>query len=827
MSRSKLRDSRPTIGLISEIGVSSYHNTLWAGFVDAALELDVNLICYIGGAAIALGYEFDPQRKILYDLVDAERVDGLLISGMVGDNITTEQFRNFIHRYRPLPMVGIAQTPDIPCIIVDNEKGMRDIANHFIEIHGYRRIAFICGPENNAEAALRYRAYVDALTAHGLPVDPDLVAPGDFVYEAGRQAIRLLLDERQVEFDAVLAANDWMAFGALHALEERGMRVPDDVALGGFDDTREAAASLPSLTTVRQPIYKLGRASLEVLLKLLAGEQMPDQTALPTKLVVRQSCGCSEPVVAHAAVGPLQRKREPLPEAIMARRETILSEMMHEAGKSVPSSSEWTGQLLDAFLQDIASNPARTSPDGPPPLSLFLSTLDGILRQAVTMINQMDNWQDVLSVMRRHLLPYLTDVTTLSQAEDLFSQGRVMVGRMAQLNWANQEVKDFRRVEGLSRLSGELIAAVETEQIADAIAHNLPQLGYSTFYLSFYDGQERPIEWSRLLLACDNGERVEVDADGWRFPARYLIPDELYQRERRYTWVVVSLSFGEHQFGYLILEAGLRRGGIYGVLASQISGVLHGSLLLQKHRETEKILARQAQELARSNAELEQFAYIASHDLQEPLRMVKSYLQLIERRYKGQLDEDVDDFINFAIDGADRMRILISDLLRYSRVTTQNNPLEPLACSAILDQVRVNLKVAIEESGAVVTHDELPTVMADETQLTLLLQNLISNAIKFRKNGISPEIHMSAEHTNSEWIFSVRDNGIGIAPEYAERIFMIFKRLHSGEEYEGTGIGLAMCKKIVERYGGRIWVESEPGEGSTFYFTILDRASSE
>jgi light-regulated signal transduction histidine kinase (bacteriophytochrome) len=235
----------------------------------------------------------------------------------------------------------------------------------------------------------------------------------------------------------------------------------------------------------------------------------------------------------------------------------------------------------------------------------------------------------------------------------------------------------------------------------------------------------------------------------------------------------------------------------------------------------EAALGKAAEELARSNAELEQFAYAASHDLQEPLRMVSSYMQLLARRYEGALDSDAHEFIGFAVDGAKRMQRLINDLLTYSRVGTRGKEFEPTDCEVILRQVLANLQVTISESAAVVTHDPLPTVLADDSQLVQLFQNLIGNAMKFR-NERAPEIHIGAEPADDEsyWRFFVRDNGIGIDDQYGERIFVIFQRLHTREEHPGTGIGLAICKKIVERHDGQIWVESQVGQGSTFCFTL-------
>ena len=247
---------------------------------------------------------------------------------------------------------------------------------------------------------------------------------------------------------------------------------------------------------------------------------------------------------------------------------------------------------------------------------------------------------------------------------------------------------------------------------------------------------------------------------------------------------------------------------------------------IAERKRAEEALAQRAEELARSNLELQQFAYVVSHDLQEPLRSVASYLQLLVRRCQDQLDADAERFVSRTVAAAERMKTLINALLAYSRVGTRGQSFEPTDCSARLDQVLDNLKVAVEESQAAVTQDPLPTVMADATQLSQLLQNLIGNALKFRGDQ-APEIHIGAERQDRAWLFSVRDKGIGIDAQYFERIFQVFQRLHTRKEYAGTGIGLSICKRIVERHNGRIWVESAPEKGTTFYFTVPDRSPEE
>jgi PAS domain S-box-containing protein len=314
----------------------------------------------------------------------------------------------------------------------------------------------------------------------------------------------------------------------------------------------------------------------------------------------------------------------------------------------------------------------------------------------------------------------------------------------------------------------------------------------------------------------------DVPTVGHWWPRAY--PDEKYRQQIVEEWqdkvkrAIDTSSTIEPMDVVVTCKDGSTKNIIWGFTFLGDTNFAFGLDVTERKRAEEELMQR-AEELARSNAELEQFAYIASHDLQEPLRMVASYTQLLGKRYKGKLDGDADEFISFAVEGANRMQRLINDLLTYSRVGTRGQGPEPIYSEQVLDEALATLQLAITESAAQVTHDPLPKVLADGAQLGQVFQNLIGNALKYRGDA-PPRIHISAAQEGDMWVFSVRDNGIGIDPDYHERVFVIFQRLHTREEGSGTGMGLAVCKKIVERHGGRIWLESELGKGATFYFTI-------
>ena len=295
-------------------------------------------------------------------------------------------------------------------------------------------------------------------------------------------------------------------------------------------------------------------------------------------------------------------------------------------------------------------------------------------------------------------------------------------------------------------------------------------------------------------------ERARIRAgeiDSARFEKRYV------RKDGAVIWCEIAIALVRDVFGMPLYEVAIFDD-------------------ITERKNADAALNAAHEELKRSNAELEQFAYVASHDLQEPLRMVASYTQLLSRRYDAKFDKDGREFMSYIVDGATRMKQLIEDLLAYSRVGTKGQEFRPVPLEVPLRRALFNLRAGVEEAGAAVTYDPLPTVSGDEVQLGQLLQNLIGNALKFRSNSV-PRVHIAVAEKDSEFQFEVRDNGIGIEPQYYQRIFMVFQRLHNKGEYPGTGIGLAICKKVVERHGGRIWVESKPNEGSTFYFTLPKR----
>jgi len=400
------------------------------------------------------------------------------------------------------------------------------------------------------------------------------------------------------------------------------------------------------------------------------------------------------------------------------------------------------------------------------------------------------------------------------------------------VQWVSYELERDRlegKLRDLQEVAGELMEAGSIDEIGEVAVGSAERiLGLDITGIWTYDEEQEA-----LLPVTETPGARELFGSSPRFEPGSSLTWEVFERGEMAVFEDVSTVEGRHveeteiraevivplgDQGVISTGTTSEREfsdtdvGLFELFASTVS-----SAMLRAERE--QTLRETRAELERSNEDLEQFAYVASHDLQEPLRTVSNYLQLLERRYGDELDTDAEEFIEFAVDGAERMHEMIQALLEYSRVDTRGNPLDPTDLGSVYEQACRNLNVAIEESDASITADDLPTVRGDESQLVQLLQNLLDNAIKYTGDR-DPRVHVSAERADSRWVIAVEDNGIGMAPEETERVFEIFERLHGRESYSGTGIGLAMCRKIVDRHGGDIWVDSEQGEGATFSFTL-------
>ncbi len=803
----KSSKTRPTIG------VTIHHFPewdVWLGAAQAAEAFDVNLIGLVGERLQAPG--FLAQSNVLYDLVTAERFDGLIVWGsMLSTHVGVKELQRFCQRYRPLPLVSAsAALTGMPSVLIDNYQGMHEAMTHLLEVHGYRRIAFIRAPQGNPEGEERYRAYRDALVEHNLPVDEQLVVYGDWLRASGVAVVDELLDKRQVQFEAMVAADDEMAYGALEALQARGIRTPDEVAVVGFDDQVESRFTTPPLTTVRQLREKVGWRAVETVLALLAGEAVPEQVKVPTELIVRQSCGCLSPRVMQAAVGPAPLAAETL----AARREDFLAEIM--AGAAAGLARGEMEDLLDAFAAEIEGQAA----------GVFLPTLAEILRQADAKRVNMSQWQGLLSTLRRHALPCLREPTALARAEDLWQQGRVLIGETMRWAQGRRDLQATRRVETLQEVSQLLATTLRMTELAEVLAEQLPRVGINRCYLSLYEESASPGEWARLVLACDEGKRVEAAA-GQRFPSCRLAPDEVWPVEQRYTLLVEPLYFREHQLGLALFEASLREGQVYEALRGQLSSALEVILLSMRNADLyeEALKARTAAEEA--NQLKSRFLAMVSHELRTPLSLIIGTIEMMlqEKSRRLLLEPFRQDIANIRA-SAQHLFHLIGDVLDLASSQAGELRLtrEPLNLGEILEEVVLLGESLAREKGLgwrTTIPRTLPLVWGDRTRLRQVTLNLVSNAVKFTEQG---EVTVNVEGEGQEVTVSVSDTGIGIPPEEQGAIFDEFHQSGRTTErgYGGIGLGLAITRRLVELHGGRIGVRSsgEEGTGSTFYFTL-------
>ncbi|MFN8425385.1 MAG: substrate-binding domain-containing protein [Anaerolineales bacterium] len=650
---------RKTIAIFASQVGRAWGAEFIAGINDAAEEAKVNVVHFIGGALKRSASEKQNQDPFgLYGLAQPEQFDGLILTADVAYGADADDLKLFRERFRSVPLVTQSvELEGASMFIPDNAEGMRAEVRHLIEEHGYKRIAFVRGIAGQIDAEQRFQAYKDELKAHNLRLDEKLVVDGDYTPESGREAVFKLFGERAAPPQAIVAANDRMAFGALEALQQRGIRVPDDVAVAGFDDLREAQATGVPLTTVRQSFYTAGKQAFEALMKRVNGGTIQKTTVTPTQLLVRWSCGCLPENVKQAAVEPREVAKTG---KLENKREAALRALLNAAGVTEKDASraefrEIFGRAWDSFL--MALNETAASDD-------FLKAVNALIELMQKQELSPSVWHNVISVMRRYALGGITDHNVMLLAENLFQQARLLTGELSQRAQAYRRLALEQQEHILQGFSFSMAPVMSMNDLGSAISENFPAMGIQRWYVMYYGDASSPQtisaspETYNVLFQYED-EQFVIPNKRTILTTGQLTPPGKTPESRRYTAVVMPLSLARNRFGFMWVEMGPRDWEIYVRVRNLVSSALLRIMLAQQkeqaQQQVEKLLKEAhdravelsiakewSEQTAAENAKLyssEQARRRAAEALTQALRQVSSLGKVTE--VPGQIVEQL------------------------------------------------------------------------------------------------------------------------------------------------------------------------------------------
>jgi phosphoserine phosphatase RsbU/P len=583
---------RWTIAVLTDHMLVDYQNAILFGASDELRERGASVVFFCGGILDSP----DPiwaQRNRMFEWIDRRRFDGILVLAPIANHIGPERLAAYCDRFAPLPVCALSvDLAGRPSVLVDNGDGMRRIVEHMLVVHRRRRVAFVRGPEGNEEAERRYAAYRDALARQDVAFDPDLLVRGAFNHDSGVAAVRVLCDERRVAFDALVSANDQMALGTIEAMQARGIDVPRQVAVAGFDDVDEARFATPPLTTIRQPLYDSGRRAARMLTSLLRKDAVPERVVLETLLVLRESCGCTvdQAVVAdpHAAFA----RGASLAAHLASRRESLIAEVAAAIStEHARIAPDWAEPLFEGFLTDVRDGAGDR----------FIAALDATLRRVVAAGGSIRPWHAIVSVLSNASMAMVGDPAGTYRADEILHRARVLIGDLRERVQAQHRIQRERWIRTLHETSEALMTAFGASALVQAVAKQLPRLQIPACALAAYDSPGDGSK-ARILFLYDDDRVIESGDEGGGFDASELAPPWWFDARPR-TLVAQPLVFHGEQLGFALFEVGPREGIVYEGLRELVSSAMKGARLVEQ--VVEEATRRQRAERERLEKEME------------------------------------------------------------------------------------------------------------------------------------------------------------------------------------------------------------------------------
>jgi signal transduction histidine kinase/DNA-binding LacI/PurR family transcriptional regulator len=601
----KTASERKTIAVLGAQLSRAWGAEFMSGVLDSAKTHDMNIAYFVGGKPVALAA---PERKGrsygFYDLIKPGQFDGILLAADIGHGPSAEDIKNFCRAFVPTPIASFAmQVEGVTSFAADNEGGMRAVIRHLIEVHDYKQIAFIRGPQQHLEADQRFEAYKRELEAHHIPFDERIVVEGSYSPESGRAAVRTLLDERGLRIQAIAASNDRMAFGAIEVLQQRGIQVPDSVAVTGFDDVSESQSTGVPLTTVHQSFAEAGRLAVGALIKRMNGEHVNEINVMPAPLVVRWSCGCLPENVKRTVVLP---KEVAHTSKLENKRDAAIRALFEAAGirENDPARAQYRdvfGRTWDVFLASLHESDTSDAF-----LKMVQSTVEVLQRQE----HDSTTWHNVISIFRKYALGGITNNNTMLRAENLFQQARMLVGELSQRAQAFRRLQFEQQEEILGGFGFSMAPAITLEDIGDAISKNFPAMGLKRWYVMYYGNADSPDSISspppesyRLLLQYDQN-KFEIPEEKSAIATGRLVPRGKTPEDHRYTAIVMPLALAGNRFGFMWTEVGPTDWDVYVRLKNLLSSALLRTMLVQQREQAQMEIERLLKEARERAVEL-------------------------------------------------------------------------------------------------------------------------------------------------------------------------------------------------------------------------------